>query len=116
MKNLKFYLLAIVFTYNCLNLQAQNAQLHVEGSFATAITTVTQDLTLDDSHQIVLVNSANQRTITLPSALGIAGRKYTIKKIGNGDVSITKQIGETIEGINASFLLLGINTYFTFVI
>lgn len=95
--------------------QAQSTRLHVEGSFAAAITTTTTDLTLDDTHQVVIVNSPESRIITLPSAIGIAGRKYTIKKIGDGDVNLSPQSGQTIDKSNGLYLIFGANSFLTIV-
>lgn len=66
--------LGLIVTAICVA-QGQSTRLQVEGSFATAITTTTSDLTLNETHQIVLVNSSSTKTIALPSAIGIAGRK-----------------------------------------
>lgn len=94
--------------------ETPNSTLHVQGSFATAITTTATNLTLDDSHQVVLVSSSLNRTITLPSAIGIAGRKYSIKKIGSGNVTISPQAGQFIEGAG-SFIVFGSNAFITIV-
>ena len=117
MKNLKSFLLLTVLFFTLFTLQAQNTKLHVEGSFATVITTTTTNLTLDESHQVVLVDAPEGQglTITLPSAVDIAGRKYTIKKIGDGTVSITTQSGQQIDGILTSPIFLTGKPYLTLV-
>lgn len=96
-------------------INAQNAKLHVDGSFATTVTTTTVNLTLDDSHQIVLVNSPEQRTITLPSAVDKKGRQYTIKKIGSGTVNVQPSNGEKIDNNNGSYLIFGDLAFLSFV-
>lgn len=78
-----------------------NSRLHVEGSVAASVTTLTASATLDDTHHTVLVDaSAGAVTITLPSAAGIAGRMYRIKKIDSSAnaVTVAAQTGETIDG------------------
>ena len=97
--------IVIIFISIC-NVQSQNARLHVEGSFATKVTTTSSDLTLNDTHQVVLVNSPDSKLITLPTAVGIAGRKYTIKKIGVGNVNITTTGLQIIEGAG-SYIIFG---------
>ena len=52
-----------------------------------SIITVNSATTLDATHNTVLGDASTAAfTITLPSTTGIAGRIYTIKKIGNGDI------------------------------
>ena len=117
MNNLKLFL-SVTFLICTLNfVNAQNTKLQVDGSFATAITTTTTNLTLNESHQVVLVDAPEGQglTITLPSAVGIAGRKYTIKKIGDGTVSITTQSSEQIDGILTSPTFLSGKPYLTLV-
>jgi hypothetical protein len=62
----------------------------VNGSFGQTITTVSTDLTLDATHSIIVCNNgAISKTITLPTALGIKGRIYTIKRSDTSTASIT---------------------------
>lgn len=74
--------------------------MHVAGSFATAITTVTGTSTLDATHHTVNVNNSANVTINLPAASGCPGRIYFIKKISNNafTVSIDPNGSENIEG------------------
>ena len=71
------------------------------GSFAAGIITTTIALTLTASHYTVLCNAtAATFTITLPTAIGISGRIYNIKKIdstGNA-VTVDANASETIDG------------------
>ena len=115
MNHSKLLIASILLIVSIYTANSQNARLHVEGSFATVVTTVTTDnLTLDETHQVVLVNSVDSRTITLPSAVGISGRKYTIKKIGNGNVNISTQLSQTIDGAG-SFIVFGANSFLSIV-
>lgn len=114
MKQLSFLFTIGLLITSIFIAQAQNTKLLVEGSFATAITTTSSDLTLDETHQVVLVSGSMNRTITLPSAIGIAGRKYTIKKIGTGDVTLSPQAGQNIDSAG-SFIIFGTNSFLTIV-
>ncbi len=73
--------------------------LYVQGSIATAITTVVGPTTLTSSNSVVLVNTA-ATTITLPGAVFVPGRQYTIKKISAaaGIVTVDGNGAETIDG------------------
>lgn len=74
--------------------------LEVNGSVAMAIRTVTANTTVNAGDNTILVNPAAAVTITLPATATIAGRIYTIKKIGGGldnAVTITPTSGQ-IEG------------------
>jgi hypothetical protein len=93
-----------------------NSTLQVSGSLSMAITTVTSDYTLTASNNTVLANtSSNAITITLPSPANIAGRIYTIKKIGNGgidkELTIAPSSG-TIDG-GVSYVIYNDWTYVT---
>jgi len=86
-----------------------HSRLHVNGAVATPVGTYAGDVTLNDSHSVVLVDaSGGTRTVTLPSAVGIAGRQYTIKKIDatNFGVVIDPEGVERIEGL-ATHTLIG---------
>lgn len=62
----------------------------VNGSIGQTITTVVADLTLDASHSVLVCkNGAVARTITLPSASGIKGRVYCIKRDDTSTANIT---------------------------
>jgi hypothetical protein len=62
----------------------------VNGSFGQTITTVSSDLTLDATHNIILCNNgAIPKTITLPTAIGIKGRIYIIKRSESSTETIT---------------------------
>lgn len=58
--------------------------------------TVAVDTLLDDTHAIVLVSAA--ATISLPTAVGIAGRLYNVVRTGAGLVTIQLDGAETISG------------------
>ena len=71
------------------------------GSFAAGVTSTTTALTLTSSHYTVLCNaSGGTFTITLPTAVGISGRIYNIKKTdSSGNAILIDGNGvETIDG------------------
>jgi hypothetical protein len=86
---------------------APNSKLHVAGSISTAITRKTANYTLTNADNIVICDaSAGAFTISLPSAVGIAGRMYTIKKVDSSPnaVTVAPPPGQTIDGA-ASYVL-----------
>src|SRR5438034_3305627 len=57
-----------------------NSRLHVAGSVATAVTSVTADYTLSPSDSLVRADSTSGAiALTLPSAVGITGRQSILK-------------------------------------
>ena len=79
-----------------------NSTMQVSGSLSLAINTITGNYTITANDNTVLANTTSGSiTITLPSSTSIAGRIYTIKKIGTGgidnDLTITPAAG-TIDG------------------
>jgi hypothetical protein len=78
-----------------------NSKLHVAGAISTAIAHKTAAYTLTDTDSIVTCDaSAGAFTILLPSAVGIAGRMYTIKKVDSSSnaVTVAPPSGQTIDG------------------
>jgi len=60
---------------------APNSRFHIAGSVALSIATKTSDYTATATDCVILVNaSTGDKTITLPSASGIQGRVYMVKK------------------------------------
>ncbi len=69
----------------------------VNGSVGQKVTTVTVNTTLDDTYSLVVCNNGSAaRTITLPTAVGITGRIYTIKREASSTANVT--ISGTIDG------------------
>jgi hypothetical protein len=86
---------------------APNSRLHVAGSISVAITRRTTDYTLTAADCIVICDaSSGAFTISLPSAAGIAGRQYTIKKVDSSPnaVTIVPHGTETIDGASSYVL------------
>lgn len=105
MKRMKYILVSFLLL-NTVSINAQvgiatnspTSTLEVNGSFGTKITTVTSGTTLGTGDAIVLCNSNISFPVTLPTAVGIAGRMYTIKNIGNAAVSVETTLQQTIDG------------------
>lgn len=80
-----------------------NSTMQIAGSVSMAIRTVSANTTVNATDNTVLVNTTSAGlTITLPSASGISGRIYTIKKIGSGgidnELTISPAGSATIDG------------------
>ncbi len=93
-----------------------NSTVQVDGSLAMAIKMVTGSYTATAGDNTILANtSSSSATVTLPAAAGIAGRIYTIKKIGTGgidnELTITPSTG-TIDG-GSSYVIYNDWTYVT---
>ncbi len=70
--------------------------LHIKGSAAYAVTTVTGSTTLDDTHYTVRCNNSSDINITLPTASTCTGRIYNVKKVSNNANTVT--IIGTVDG------------------
>lgn len=87
------------------------SKLHVEGPIATAIATKTTTYTVLATDSIILGNHATVAfTITLPTAVGCAGRMYTFKNINAAAVTIDGNASETIDGAT-TYALATLNKY-----
>lgn len=74
-----------------------NSTLHVGGSFAKNYTSTATGITLGAAHSVVNVTATGQ-TITLPTAVGIAGRIYTIKLTASGSCTVNTTSSQNIDG------------------
>jgi hypothetical protein len=65
-----------------------------------AVDSVAIDTAVTAAHDTLLVTAAANRTITLPTAVGITGRRYCIKKVdaGAGAALVRTTGGQTIDG------------------
>jgi hypothetical protein len=80
---------------------APTSSFHVSGSFATNIVTKTSNYTATEADSVILANaSSGNLQITLPSAQGIAGRQYVVKKVdtSNRVTTIATTGNQTIDG------------------
>ena len=69
-----------------------NSTLQINGSMSTAITTAGSNLTLNESHHTVIINS--NISITLPAANGATGRVYVLKNITQQTLTMSPYINE----------------------
>ena len=89
-----------------INTASPHSTLHVNGSFAVNLSTFTATVDLgagtNGAAKTIIMNNAAAATITLPSAVGIEGREYDIKKVsatgGGRTVTIDGAGSETIDG------------------
>lgn len=83
-----------------VNTITPKSSLEVNGSLSKKVTTITANTTLDTSYNVVICdNGASAITVTLPTASGILGRLYTIKKgTSTSDITIDGNASETIDG------------------
>lgn len=76
---------------------APTSKLTVFGSLAVAYSATATGITLDGTQGVVKVTATGQ-TITLPTAVGITGREYTIKITASGSCTIATTSSQTIDG------------------
>ena len=84
-----------------VNTTTPGSGLHVDSSFATALSVKSSDYTLTvDDHTILADCSNGNVTLTLPTAVGCAGRMYVIKRIDatNNAANINAAGSEEIDG------------------
>lgn len=94
-----------------------NSTMQVDGSLSMAIKTVSSNYSMTASDNTILASTtSNAITVTLPSAAGISGRVYTIKKIGTGGINnqltISPSGGATIDN-GSSYIIYNDWTYVT---
>jgi hypothetical protein len=92
-----------------INTDTPNSGLHVNTSVTFAGKAVTQNYTVLATDHMIFVNaSGGNITITLPTAVGIIGRQYIIKRVEGSanSVTIDPNASETIEG-DATMSLVG---------
>ncbi len=78
-----------------------NSTLQISGSISTPVSTKTTTYTLTETDNILLGDATSATfTITLPTAVGINGRRYTIKKTDSSInfVTVDGDGSETIDG------------------
>ena len=84
-----------------VNNSTPGSGLHVNSSFATAIAAKSSDYTLTGADHTILIDcSSGNVTLTLPTAVGCAGRIYMIKRIDDtaNAANINSNGSEEIEG------------------
>ena len=73
--------------------QLANSTLQVNGSVSNAIISTNGNLTLDETHHTIIVNSNS--TINLPLANSCTGRIYIIKNVTNAAINISSYVNNT---------------------
>jgi len=76
---------------------APTSSLEVAGSLATKTTASATGATLDATHCVRILTATGQ-TDTLPTAVGIQGRRYTIKLSASGSATVATTSSQTIDG------------------
>jgi hypothetical protein len=89
--------------------------LHVAGSFATGYVAKTALYTLTATDHTVEVTSGTH-TQTLPTAVGCAGRIYTITNSGTGVVTIGTTSSQTFVNVTATPTTLTVAQFHTYVV
>jgi hypothetical protein len=84
---------------------ASNTSSFIYGALSTVgriskFVTVTSNYTILSSDEIITANSTSPINIYLPTAVGIAGRTYTIKNINTGSVTLRPSFLQNIDGSN----------------
>lgn len=87
-----------------------NSSLQVNGSFSVAYSAKTAGYTLTDTDHVIEVTSGTH-TQTLPSAVGITGRKYTITNSGTGVVTVATTSSQTFVNVTATPTTLTLNQF-----
>lgn len=80
---------------------APHSTLHSGGSFATALTTKTTTYTATGTDRVILGDATGGAfTVTLPTAVGVSGREYVVKKTDSGGNAVTvgTTSSQTIDG------------------
>lgn len=72
------------------------SKFEVAGSFGLKYTSTATGITLDQTHCVVEVTATGQ-TITLPTAVGITGRVYTIKLTASGSCTVATTSSQNID-------------------
>jgi len=91
-----------------INTSTPSSSVHINGSMALAIKTVSVNYNADNTDYIILVNAtATNISITIPSASSCVGRQYHVKKIDSSSnaVSVTRTGLDTIDGANSRVML-----------
>lgn len=86
--------------------------LNVAGSLGTAYRAITALRTLDATDNVIEV-TANTFTVTLPTAVGITGRIYTITNSGSGVVTLATTSSQTFVNVTLTPTTLTLNQFNT---
>jgi hypothetical protein len=90
-----------------IGVSSPNSTLHVDGSFSTSFRSVSANaVAMADDAVIAVDASGGDVTITLPTAIGVKGRTYYVKKIDSSMNVVFVQAtgGQTIDGLTTQNL------------
>ena len=76
------------------------------GTLFSQVASITAATTLDTNYDVVLCGGTSSYQVTLPTAVGIAGRQYQIKKNSNSSYTLTigTTSSQTIDGVTSLVL------------
>ena len=80
-----------------------SGNMALAGGLSRAIRTVTTSPAISATDSVVLLNAATL-TATLPTAVGIAGREYTVKLIASSTATLATTSSQTIDGATTKSL------------
>jgi hypothetical protein len=86
-----------------------NSTLQVVGSQSGSIFSISANVTLDVTHNTVIIPTGSSFTVTLPSASGITGRQYRIVNKVSGSITIGNYVnllGATVSTIASGTSIL----------
>lgn len=104
---LGIFLLTTNFAYSQIGVgtTTPNSTLDVRGSLSTGHRTFTASTAASISDNYLVFNGTSAATVTLPTAVGITGRAYTIKNAGPtlpvSTVTIATTSSQTIDGLTS---------------
>jgi len=85
---------------------APTSNFQVSGSQGGAILSISANITLDATHNTVIIPNGSAFTVTLPSAAGITGRQYRIVNKVSGSITV----GNYINLLGATVSTIGTGT------
>lgn len=104
--------------YNPFGTDTPHTLLQLAGPIAWKYESSTSNDTLNDEDSFYDISAAGgNRTVTLPTAAGIAGREYTIKRVDNSGntCGVATTGGQTIDGAASPYALAAQNSTVTVV-
>ena len=85
-----------------------NSKLEVAGSLSLPYVSISTGYTVTENDYTIHC-TGNSFTVTLPTAVGIAGRIYNIKNTGAGTITVDADGTETIDGLETQSVTTGVN-------
>ncbi len=104
--------------YNPFGVDTPHTLLQLAGPIAWKYEASDINITIDDEDSFIDLDATNgNRTATLPTAVGIAGREYTIKRVDNSGntAGVATTGGQTIDGAASPYSLAAQNDTITVV-